>query len=150
MHLISKWRQYHFPFIFKLIIPLCLDYICKIFHCYLETRHRGLIVTIEKEQQYLSPFWTEQGVLKLSNLQCTFRHCGCNHLTFLMQAKSAMTAKEKLEKSGAEKVGKLTKQNMEREQQLTALLQETETRHSKKPNVIFLLFQAEARRLGFQ
>ena len=149
MHLLSKWRQYHFPFIFTLIIPLCLDYICKI-HCYLETRHRGLIITIEKEQQYLSPFWTEQGVLKLSNLQCTFRHCGCNHLTFLMQAKSAMTAKEKLEKSGAEKVEKLTKQNMEREQQLTALLQETETRHSKKPNVIFLLFQAEARRLGFQ
>ena len=149
MHLISKWRQYHFPLIFTLIIPLCLDYICKI-HCYLETRHRGLIIIIEKEQQYLSPFWTEQGVLKLSNLQCTFRHCGCNHLTFLMQAKSAMTAKEKLEKSGAEKVEKLTKQNMEREQQLTALLQETETRHSKKPNVIFLLFQAEARRLGFQ
>lgn len=59
-----------------------------------------------------------------------------------------MTAKEKLEKSGAEKVEKLTKQNMEREQQLTALLQETETRHSKKPNVI--LFQAEARRLAFQ
>ena len=51
-----------------------------------------------------------------------------------------MTAKEKLEKSGAEKVEKLTKQNMEREQQLTALLKETETRHSKKPNVIFLLF----------
>ena len=67
-----------------------------------------------------------------------------------MQAKSAMTAKEKLEKSGAEKVEKLTKQNMEREQQLTALLQETETRHSKKPNVIFLLFHAEARRLAFQ
>ena len=67
-----------------------------------------------------------------------------------MQAKSAMTAKEKLEKSGAEKVEKLTKQNMEREQQLTALLQETETRHSKKPNVTFLLFQAEARRLAFQ
>ena len=67
-----------------------------------------------------------------------------------MQAKSAMTAKKKLEKIGAEKVEKLTKQNMEREQQLTALLKETETRHSKKPNVIFLLFQAEARRLGFQ
>lgn len=50
-----------------------------------------------------------------------------------------MTAKEKLEKAGEEKVEKLTKQNMEREQQLTALLQETETRHSKKPNVIFLL-----------
>lgn len=61
-----------------------------------------------------------------------------------------MTAKKKLEKIGAEKVEKLTKQNMEREQQLTALLKETETRHSKKPNVIFLLFQAEARRLGFQ
>lgn len=51
-----------------------------------------------------------------------------------------MTAKEKLEKAGAEKVEKLTKQNIEREQQLTALLQETETRHSKNPNVIFLLF----------
>ena len=50
-----------------------------------------------------------------------------------------MTAKDKLEKAGEEKVEKLTKQNMEREQQLTALLQETETRHSKKPNVIFLL-----------
>ena len=148
MHLISKWRQYLFPFVFTLISPLCLDYICKI-QCYLETRHWGPIITVEKEQN-LSPFWTEQGVLKLSNLQCTFRHCGCNHLTFLMQAKSAMTAKEKLEKSGAEKVEKLTKQNMEREQQLTALLQETETRHSKKPNVIFLLFQAEARRLAFQ
>lgn len=63
-----------------------------------------------------------------------------------MQAKSAMTAKEKLEKIGSEKVEKLTKQNMEREQQLTALLQETETRHSKKPNVIFLLFPMRQKR----
>ena len=60
-----------------------------------------------------------------------------------------MTAKEKLEKSGAEKVEKLTKQNMEREQQLTALLQETETKHSKKPNVIFLLFPGRSEETCF-
>ena len=60
-----------------------------------------------------------------------------------------MTAKEKLEKSGTEKVEKLTKQSMEREQQLTALLQETETRHSKKPNVIFLLFPGRSEETCF-
>ena len=40
-----------FPFVFTLISPLCLDYICKI-QCYLETRHRGPIITVEKNKIY--------------------------------------------------------------------------------------------------
>lgn len=48
-----------------------------------------------------------------------------------MQVKSAVAAKEKLEKTRAEDMELLSKQNRQREEQLAKLLQETETRHSK-------------------
>ena len=48
-----------------------------------------------------------------------------------MQVKSAVTAKEKLEKTRADEIANLTKQTKQREEQLTNLLQETESRHSK-------------------
>lgn len=79
MHLISKWRQYHFPFIFTLISPLCLDYICKI-KCYLETTSSSNCYNSKRTTKFVAIL--EQGVLKLSNLQCAFRHCRCNHPTF--------------------------------------------------------------------
>ena len=48
-----------------------------------------------------------------------------------MQVKSAVAAKEKLEKTRAEGIECLSKQNKQREEQLAKLLQETETKHSK-------------------
>ena len=48
-----------------------------------------------------------------------------------MQVKSAVAAKEKLEKTRAEDMERLGKQSRQREDKLTKLLQETETKHSK-------------------
>ena len=48
-----------------------------------------------------------------------------------MQGKSAIAAKEKLEKTRAENSERLSKQNKQRDEQFAKLLQETETRHSK-------------------
>ena len=53
-----------------------------------------------------------------------------NPMSF-MQVKSALTSKEKLEKTRAEDMERLSKQTRQREEQLAKLLQETETRHSK-------------------
>lgn len=57
-----------------------------------------------------------------------------------MQAKSAVAAKERLQKTTTEEMETLSKQNKQREEQLTSLLQETETRNSR---MFCYLFVAE-------
>lgn len=52
-------------------------------------------------------------------------------LIFHIQAKSAIAAKEKLEKTRTEDCDQFRKQSRQRDEQLTTLLQETEARHSK-------------------
>ena len=48
-----------------------------------------------------------------------------------MQVKSALAAKERLEKTRAEDMERLSKQNKQKEEKLAKLLQETEARHSE-------------------
>ena len=48
-----------------------------------------------------------------------------------MQVKSALAAKERMEKTRAEDMERLSRQNKQREEKLAKLLQETETRHSE-------------------
>ena len=54
-----------------------------------------------------------------------------------MQTKSALAAKEKLEKTRAEDSERLSKQTRQKEEQLAKLMQDKETKHSR---LIFLLF----------
>ena len=48
-----------------------------------------------------------------------------------MQTKSALAAKEKLERTKAEDSERLSKQTRQREEELAKLLQEKETKHSR-------------------
>lgn len=61
--------------------------------------------------------------------------CDCVSMMVLpisfMQVKSALAAKEKLEKTRGEDMERVSKQNKQREEKLAKLLQETETRHSE-------------------
>lgn len=59
------------------------------------------------------------------------------------EAKSAIAAKEKLEKTRTEDVDQLRKQSRQRDEQLTTLLQETEARHTQCRTELQQMLEAE-------
>lgn len=56
-----------------------------------------------------------------------------------MQTKSALAAKEKLEKTRAEDSERLSKQTRQKEEQLAKLIQDKETKHSRLILLLFLV-----------
>lgn len=81
--------------------------------------------------KYPGAAWTAGARRRLLWVRQTYCRLVQRLLIVHIQAKGAIAAKEKMEKTRAEDFEQLRKQSGQRDEQLTTLLQETETRHSK-------------------